>query len=80
MSFNETDASERFVEVKTTGLGKFFPFYVTANEVRCSESNEQKYQLFRVFEFSKSPRVYRLDGPLKSNCQLEAVQFRATIG
>jgi hypothetical protein len=25
------------VEGKATGLGKFFPFYVAATEVRCSE-------------------------------------------
>jgi hypothetical protein len=38
LSFNETDDTERFIEVKTTGLGRYFPFYVTENEVRCSEA------------------------------------------
>ena len=37
LSFDARDDSEQFIEVKTTGLGKHFPFYVTANEVRCSE-------------------------------------------
>jgi hypothetical protein len=37
LSFDENDEAEQFIEVKTTGLGKHFPFYVTANEVRCSE-------------------------------------------
>src|SRR5262249_13520646 len=37
LSFEEADESDRLIEVKTTGLGKFFPFYVTANEIRCSE-------------------------------------------
>src|SRR4051812_44441027 len=36
-SFDEGDDSERLIEVKTTGLGKHFPFYVTGTEVRCSE-------------------------------------------
>jgi hypothetical protein len=40
LSFNEQDDSERLVEVKTTGLGKYFPFYVSACEVRCSEAME----------------------------------------
>src|SRR5206468_2320276 len=34
LSFDENDDSERYIEVKTTGLGKHFPFYVTATEVR----------------------------------------------
>jgi Domain of unknown function (DUF3883) len=35
LSFDDAHDSERMLEVKATGLGKFFPFYVTANEVRC---------------------------------------------
>lgn len=53
LSFDETDESERYIEVKTTNLGKYFPFYVTINEVRCSEDVENQYELFRVFNFSK---------------------------
>ncbi len=30
------DGSARVIEVKTTGLGKHFPFYVSANELRVS--------------------------------------------
>ena len=37
LSFDGADESEWRIEVKTTGLGKCFPFYVSANEVRCSE-------------------------------------------
>jgi hypothetical protein len=37
LSFEVSDESERMLEVKATALGKFFPFYVTTNEVRCSE-------------------------------------------
>ena len=31
LSFDEVDDSEQLLEVKTTGLGKHFPFYVTEN-------------------------------------------------
>jgi hypothetical protein len=67
------------LEVKATGLGKFFPFYVTANEVRCSEDVPQKYQLYRVFDFGRSPRLYILHGSLRELCQLEPVLYRAVI-
>jgi hypothetical protein len=79
ISFDEADDSERMLEIKTTGLGKFFPFYVTNNEVRCSEDLEQQYHLFRVFNFGRDPRVYILHGSLQLLCQLEPVLFRAVI-
>ncbi len=64
---------------KATGLGKFFPFYVTSTEVRCSEDIPQQYQLFRVFDFGRSPRLYILHGSLRELCQLEPVLYRAVI-
>jgi hypothetical protein len=79
LSFDDADESERLVEVKTTAFGKYHPFLVTSNEVRCSEDMAQKYQLFRVFDFAKTPRVYILSGSLKDNCVLEARLYRATI-
>jgi Domain of unknown function (DUF3883) len=79
LSFDDQDESEKLIEVKTTGLGKFFPFHVTGNEVRCSEDMTDKFHLFRVFDFGRTPRVYILTGSLKENCLLEPIQFRATI-
>ena len=79
LSFDDADDSERLVEVKTTGLGKFFPFYVTRTEVRCSEDVGERYHLFRVFDFGRAPRAYVLAGPLRARCHLEPTLFRATI-
>jgi hypothetical protein len=79
LSFDDQDESEKLIEVKTTGLGKFFPFYVTSNEVRCSEDMAERFHLFRVFDFGRDPRVYILTGSLKTNCRLEPTQYRATI-
>jgi Domain of unknown function (DUF3883) len=79
LSFDEGDGSERLLEVKTTGLGKSFPFRVTANEVRCSESTAGKYHLYRVFDFSRSPRIYVLPGSLHQSCHLEPTEFLAAI-
>lgn len=77
-SFN-ADSSERLIEVKTTGLGKHFPFMVTANEVRVSERQPQAYHLYRVFEFATRPRMYLLPGSLQTSCDLEATQYRARV-
>ena len=79
LSFDVTDESERMLEVKATGLGKFFPFYVTANEVRCSDDIPDQYHLFRVFNVGREAQIYILHGSLKVLCQLEPVLFRAVI-
>src|SRR5258706_4864289 len=76
LSFN-SDESDRLIEVKTTGLGKEFPFMVTANEVRTSERECKKYQLYRVFDFAESPRIYVIEGSLRARCRLEPTQYRA---
>ena len=79
LSFDDADDTERMLEVKTTGLGKFFPFYVTNNEVRCSEDIPNQFHLFRVFDFGREPRLYILHGSLRELCQLDPVLYRAII-
>ena len=77
-SFN-SDESPRLIEVKTTGLGKYFPFMVTANEVRVSERAAEAYRLYRLFDFAVQPRLYMLSGPLTTSCGLEPTQYRARV-
>jgi hypothetical protein len=77
-SFNG-DGSPRLIEVKITGLGKYFPFNVTANEVRCSEAVPEQFQLYRVFKFGERARLYTLAGPLSASCQLSPSQYRAFV-
>ena len=79
LSFDEADDSERMLEVKATVLGKFFPFCVTANEVRCSDDIPDKFHLFRVFNMGRQPQIYILHDSLKILCQLEPILFRAVI-
>ena len=79
LSFDDADDSERMLEVKATGLGKIFPFYVTANELRCSEDIPDQFQLFRVFDFGRTPRLYILHGALSQLRQLDPVLYRAVI-
>ena len=79
LSFDEADDSERMLEVKATGHGKFFPSYVTANEVRCSDDIPDQYHFLRVFNMGREPQIYILHGSLKILCQLEPILFRAVI-
>ncbi|MDQ6965397.1 MAG: DUF3883 domain-containing protein, partial [Mariprofundaceae bacterium] len=47
----ELDGSDRFIEVKTTKYGRYSPFFVSANELRFSESHATNYHLHRIFQF-----------------------------
>ncbi len=77
-SFNQ-DGSTRLIEVKTTGLGKYFPFNVTVNEVRCSEARPEQFHLYRVFSFGTDARLYMLPGPLSRSCYLDPAHYRAFV-
>lgn len=71
----ETDGRERFVEVKTTRFGEMTPFFVSRAEVRASGEIGDQYRLFRVFAFSRVPRLFALPGPLDHTCRLDPVEF-----
>jgi hypothetical protein len=79
LSFGEADGGEHLLEVKTTGLGKYHPFRVTATEVRCSEDVPDKFRLFRLFDFGRSPRAYILHGSLRQTCRLGPASYLAAI-
>lgn len=76
----ETDGRERLVEVKTTRFGALTPFFASKNEVDISDERSAEYHVYRLFDFSKSPRLFTLGGSMRSTCNLEAVQFRAIPG
>jgi hypothetical protein len=73
----ETDGRERLVEVKTTRFGAMNPFFATNSEVAVSEQRSAEYYVYRLFDFSKKPGLFLLNGAMRSTCTLEAVQFRA---
>jgi hypothetical protein len=37
----------------------------------------EKFQLYRVFDFGRGPRVFVLEGALSHSCQMEPTQYRA---
>ena len=79
LSFDEVTDSEKMLEVKSTGLGKYFPFFLTQNELLCSEDIPDQFHLYRVFDFGRSPRIFILNGSLRSLCDLDPVLYRATL-
>jgi len=73
----ELDGRERLIEVKTTCFGSLTPFFASRNEVGVSESRNEHYQLYRLFNFARQPKMFMLGGSLRETCRLEPIQFSA---
>lgn len=73
----EVDGRERLIEVKTTRFGALTPFFASKNEVEISQSREDKYQLYRLFNFNRKPGLFVLAGSLRETCSLDPTQFSA---
>jgi hypothetical protein len=79
LSFS-ANGRERLIEVKTTGFGAYTPFFVTRNELETSKENSDRYHVYRVFTFRRSPRLFILPGAIDQSCDLEPAQFVARVG
>jgi len=73
----EVDGRERLIEVKTTRFGASTPFFASRNEVKVSEARDDHYQLYRLFNFIRQPKMFTLAGSLDRTCKLDPVQFSA---
>lgn len=75
----EVSGRERLIEVKTTKYGERTPFFVTSNEVRVSEREAEQYQLYRVFQFRKAPKLFAVPGAISAGFALNPTKFLAKI-
>jgi hypothetical protein len=76
VSFDE-NGNELFIEVKTTNAGILTPFFISPNEIAVAERERDSYRLYRVFDFSTSPRAYALSGPLENKLTLTSQVYSA---
>ena len=70
------DGSDKFIEVKTTKLGKETPFYFSRNELRFSLENRKYYHLYRVFDFRDNAKLFIKNGSLSDVCNYEPLSFK----
>lgn len=76
LSFEPT-GRPRLIEVKTTSFGKETPFYLSRGELDFSKSKEDEFQLYRLFNFRRDPRVFALRGSIERHCLLDAISYLA---
>lgn len=70
----------KYIEVKTTSGGEGTPFIVTLNEVAFSKINEDKYYLYRVYEFNltlNQGKYFVVRGNIEEQFKLKATQYQA---
>jgi len=75
LSKNE-NGTDRYIEVKTTKLAKETPIFISRKELEFSNTYSKNYYLYRVFDFSKNPRVFIKQGSFPSYCELQAQSYR----
>lgn len=75
----ESDGQERLIEVKTTTFGRDTPFYVSLGELARSQGAKERFHLYRLFEFRKTPRMFDLPGALEQHCLLDPITYRASF-
>ena len=76
LSFEST-GRPRLIEVKTTSFGKETPFYLSRGELAFSKSKADEFQLYRLFNFRRDPRIFTLKGSIEGKCLLDAVSYLA---
>lgn len=65
------DGSDKYIEVKTTVLGKETPFFFTSNELNFSIKNKSYFHLYRLFNFNISPKLFILKGSYPEFCNIK---------
>ena len=70
---------ELWLEVKTTNGSATTPFYITRNELQVSKERPDALRIFRLYDFRKQVRAYRLAPPLERHVSLVPTIFRASF-
>lgn len=80
LSYDEK-GNEIFIEVKTTSSGANTPFYITRNELEKSKQANDKYFLYRLYDFDESnnkAKYYKQKGDLTELC-MNPILYKAIV-
>lgn len=73
------NGKDKYIEVKTTKLGKETPFYFSRNELNFSQEHSDYYHLYRLFNFEDDAKMFIRNGGLDSICHIVPINFRGII-
>jgi hypothetical protein len=70
------NGTDRYIEVKSTKLTKETPIFFSKNEYEFSLHKKEDYHLYRLFNFSESPKLFIVNGSFDNFCRKEAINFK----
>lgn len=70
------NGTDKYIEVKTTRLGKETPFYFSENELTFSNKNSKNFHLYRLFNFDSNVKFFTKTGSLDTICKYRPVQYK----
>ena len=71
-----TNGTDKYIEVKTTKLGKETPFFFSRNELLFSTKHSNDFHLFRLFNFENEAKMFIKNGSLDIICHSIPLTFK----
>lgn len=70
------NGTDKYIEVKTTRLGKETPFFFSSNELQFSINKASHYHLYRLFNAEKDVKFFQKNGSLDSVCKSVPIMYK----
>lgn len=70
------NGTDKYIEVKTTKLGKETPIFFSKNELDFSIGKSSDFHLYRLFDFEEQAKMFTKNGALNQICNAVPVSFK----
>jgi hypothetical protein len=70
------NGTDKYIEVKTTKLGKETPFFFSRNELSFSSQHPESFHLFRLFNFEDEAKMFVKNGSLDKICHSIPITYK----
>lgn len=70
------NGTDKYIEVKTTKLGKETPIFFSKNELDFSVEKSTDFHLYRLFDFEEQARMFTRSGALNQICNSVPISFK----
>jgi len=70
------NGTDKYIEVKTTRLGKDTPIFFSNNELQYSINNSVNFHLYRIFNFEKDTKMFLKNGALNKICTSVPISYK----
>jgi len=70
------NGTDKYIEVKTTRLGKETPFFFSSNELQFSIKRASDYHLYRLFNAENDIKLFQKNGALSNICNSVPTMFK----